>query len=181
MDANESERDPRRGFFIRAAAASVGVLCGAIPFLAGITFLSDPLLRKQKTDEGDGFLPLEIGPDAVPDDGTPLAVKVVADHVDAWNVYPSQPIGSVWLRKDSQGNVVVFNTTCPHLGCYVDYRASQRDFYCPCHTSTFDLDGQRRNQIPPRNLDSLELAVREGKLWVKFQNYRGATAEKIPV
>jgi nitrite reductase/ring-hydroxylating ferredoxin subunit len=181
MDAHEHEPNPRRGFFVRVTAVFVGAVCGAVPFLAGLAFLADPLIRKDETDGGDGFLPLGIGPEALPDDGTPLAVNVVADRVDAWNVYPQQPIGSVWLRKDDQGNVAVFSTTCPHLGCYIDYRAGQRDFFCPCHASTFNLDGQRQNRIPPRDMDTLELTVREEKLWVRFQKFRGATAEKVPV
>ncbi len=183
MDASEhnSPNAQRRSFFAEAIAILSGAICGLVPFVAGLVFLTDPLLRKEKADVGDGFLPLDIGPDALPTDGTPLSVKIMADRTDAWNVYPDQPIGSVWLRKNATGEVVVFNTTCPHLGCYVDYRSGQQDFFCPCHTSTFDLEGNRLNQIPPRNMDNLDVEIRDGKLWVKFENFRGATPDKIPV
>ena len=179
-----SYEKPRRNFLARVAAGIVGGLCGLVPMLAGLTFLANPVLRSgdgsSSGNEGS-FVPLGIGPDAIPDDGTPVSVKVLADRTDAWNVYPNEPIGSVWLRRNSSGKIVVFNTVCPHLGCFVDYRPGNADFFCPCHTSTFDLDGSRVNQIPPRGMDKLEVEERAGELWVRFQNFRGATAEKIPV
>ena len=30
---------------------------------------------------------------------------------------------------------------CPHLGCAIDYRKNTNDYFCPCHNSTFGLDG----------------------------------------
>ena len=117
----------------------------------------------------------------MPADGTPIAVSIRSDKTDAWNVYPDQSIGSVWLRKDPQGKVLAFNTTCPHLGCYVDFRSGKRDFFCPCHTSTFDLNGKRQNAIPPRDMDSLAVDIRDDVIWIRFQNFRGATPEKIPL
>jgi menaquinol-cytochrome c reductase iron-sulfur subunit len=180
-DQTDSNENGRRNFFQRTAAGIVGAVCGLVPFLAGLTFLANPILDSVSADGEKEFLPLGIGPDALPADGTPVAVQVLSDRSDAWNVYPDEPIGSIWLRRTLSGEIAAFNTICPHLGCYVDYRSGSGDFFCPCHTSTFDLEGKRLNQIPPRDMDSLELQERDGKLWVRFQNFRGATTEKIAV
>jgi Rieske Fe-S protein len=69
---------------------------------------------------------------------------------------------------------------CPHLGCKVNYQPSEAHFHCPCHASTFGLDGVKINKIPPRDLDHLETKVQHGKVWVKYQDFRGGVAEKIP-
>ncbi len=176
---------PRRSFVMRAVTSLVAGIVGIVPLIAGGGFLLDPLLRRNRQQEGDdsadGFLPLTIGPDALPDDGTPLAVTVVSDRIDAWNYYEQQPVGSVWLRKTESDELIAFNTICPHLGCSVDYRTAHADFFCPCHLSHFNLKGERQNQIPPRDMDSLELRVADGKIWVKFQNYRGGIPEKTVV
>ena len=175
---------PRRGFFTKATAVFVGGVVGLVPALASIGFLFHPLIRRDTgtAPEEDGFIPLGISPDALPADGTPQSVKVVADKVDAWNYFPDQEIGSVWLRRMPNDQVIAFNTICPHLGCSIDYRGAQKDFFCPCHFSSFGLDGEKQNSIPPRDMDSLPVKIGEdGNIWVDFQNFRGACEEKIPV
>ena len=136
-----------------------------------------------------GSFKLDATTDSLPDDGTPVAVTVKSTLDDAWNRFKDVPVGSVWLRKQPDGSVIAFNSICPHLGCSVNYRRSDDDFFCPCHTSSFDLDGTKTNEVPPRNMDELEIITatdgepgKDGKeLWLKFQNFRGATEQKIPV
>ena len=57
-------------------------------------------------------------------------------------------------------------------------------FLCPCHTSAFTLDGKPTNQVPPRPMDRLEVELSSGddpEVRVKFQRFRTATEEKIPL
>ncbi len=190
----------RRNVLVSATTAILSFLLVAVPsFLAGVFYL-DPILRRKASggDAGggelDGFIKLDATTDSLPDDGTPVAITVKATLDDAWNRFKNVPVGSVWLRKQPSGDVVAFNSICPHLGCSVNYRRSEGDFFCPCHTSSFDLDGGKTNEVPPRDMDTLEVVtatdgVRDGndakakgkELWIKFTNFRGATAEKIPV
>lgn len=182
---------PRRSFMTNFLAAATGALAGLIPTGIGGLFFLDPLLRKKHVDAGSsaaggvqkddkGFIRMAITVDALPNDGAPQKFTVLDDIINAWNKSPNQPIGSVWLRKINN-QVIAFNALCPHLGCAVEHRAAQSDFYCPCHTSAFDLDGKKLNAIPPRDMDSLDLDVRGNEIWIKFQNFRGATNEKVPV
>ena len=109
--------------------------------------------------------------------------RVIADRTDAWNLFPKEPIGAVHVRKTETGQFVAFNVLCPHLGCPVDFRPSQGDFYCPCHNSNFSLDGEAKNAIPPRGLDTLDVhpgKLAEGEIWVKFQNFKTGEHTKIP-
>ena len=168
--------------------------------LAGLFFL-DPILRQRKvaaggTTDGDiprkdyaGFIRLAVTKDAVPQDGTPLAVTVRDDIIDAWNLLRDVPVGSIWLRKVGDGPILAFNSVCPHLGCSVNFRRAENDFFCPCHTSVFALDGRKTNKVPPRDMDTLEVAMRTNgqddangrEIWIRFQNFRRATSEKIAI
>lgn len=31
---------------------------------------------------------------------------------------------------------------CPHRGCLVDYNKEKNEFICPCHGSTFNIEGK---------------------------------------
>ena len=166
----------------RIFAAGIGLLVGAVPACAGLAFFLDPLMRKKKEGNGDGFLKTQVALDALEINGDPQLVKIIMDKVDAWNKYLNQPVGAVYLRRTDKDKVVAFNSRCPHLGCAVDYKPLEQHYFCPCHTSTFDMDGQMQNDIPPRDLDNLEVQIRNGReIWLKFQNFRATTPEKIPV
>ncbi len=186
----ESTRNaaPRRGFLAELLAFFTGTLIVLAPLAAGIGFFFDPLLRKsrKKNDGGDsrrdadGFLRV-TSVASLPAGGIPQTFTVYDDSVDAWNKFPNQPIGRVFLRKLPDGSVTAFNVRCPHLGCSIDYRASQNDYFCPCHLSAFNLDGQKINEIPPRGMDSLDVKLKNGDVWVKFQYFKAASPDKIPV
>lgn len=172
----------RRSFLHRMAAGLVGAVAMVPVAIAAAAFLLSPLRRRRTDPDGaSDFLPLGRSVEALPDDGTPERVPVLADRVDAWNRQPRQAIGTVWLRKLPDGSVAAWTSICPHLGCAVDFRRVQGDFFCPCHTSTFDLDGKRLNRIPPRDMDSLEVRVQDGQIWIRYQRFRGGIADKVIV
>jgi menaquinol-cytochrome c reductase iron-sulfur subunit len=185
----------RRGWFLQMATGALSLLLAAVPAGLGMGFLLDPLLRKRQTAEpsstdsnarkdDQGFLRLDITSDALPADGTPVAYKVHDDKVDAWNRFTQIEVGTIWLRRMNDGSVLALNAICPHLGCQVDHRVARQDFFCPCHTSSFDLDGNRTNQIPPRPMDRLEVRLKPETgttIWLKYENYRAGTSEKIAI
>jgi menaquinol-cytochrome c reductase iron-sulfur subunit len=199
--ATEHASAPRRGWLIQAVTAVISIVIIAVPKLLGTVFYLDPILKRFRPagletasgtasakKDANGFIRLDVTRSAVPADGTPVSVAVRDDITDAWNFFRDVPVGSIWLRRLGD-QVIAFSSVCPHLGCAVSYRRAEGDFYCPCHTSVFTLDGKKNNVIPPRDLDTLELVTRtEGQddpageeLWVKYQNFRRATSEKIPI
>lgn len=182
IQSEHAHGEPRRGFLTHVLAAGIGLLVGTVPALAGLAFFLDPLMRKKKGGGGDGFLKMPVALEALEINGEPQLVKIIMDKVDAWNTYLKQPVGAVYLRRTDKDKVVAFNSRCPHLGCAVDYKPSDKIYFCPCHTSAFGLDGNKMNDIPPRHLDALDVEIRNGtEVWLKFQNFRATTAEKIPV
>ena len=166
---------PRRGF-LSLLAVLAGGIAGLVPFVSGTLFFLDPILRKRPEGGGGKLRAVDLSELAT--DGTPLRVILRSDVVDAWTKYHNRVIGSIYLRLMPNGQVLAFNDTCTHLGCKVDYQAADKQFFCPCHQSAFELDGERKNKTPPRGLDSLEAEIKDGEVWVKYQNFRTGTDKK---
>lgn len=191
-DSPSSEE--RRSFVVRFLTGLIGFVVGIVPAIAGTLFFMDPLVRNKKSgDQGasdpdgvqkdeEGYINLKITVASLPENGSPQSVKIYDDKVDAWNKFKNVEVGTVWLRHDKEtDSVLAFNTICPHLGCAIDYRQANNDFYCPCHTSTFDIGGGRLNKIPPRDMDPLKVKIKDDQIWLKYENFRAGTEERIPV
>src|ERR1700677_4444126 len=143
----------RRDFFKKSAIAVISGILAFVPALAGLMVLLDPLRRKAASGGAIKVTTLS----ALPDDGVPRKFPVLADKVDAWNKYRDVPIGAVYLRRTGDGKVEALNVVCPHAGCFVDFSAERAMFLCPCHNSSFTLDGKIADakSPSPRALDSL--------------------------
>jgi menaquinol-cytochrome c reductase iron-sulfur subunit len=170
----------RRSYLTKAAALAVGGIIAAVAPIAGLFTFLDPLRRK---GESRGMVRVAtIG--ALPDNGEPRKVPVLDVMVDAWNRTENVPVGSVYVQKTGENTVRVLNTVCPHLGCSVSFSAARSGYFCPCHKSSFAVDGKILDpkSPSPRGMDELEAEVRpNGEVWVKFQNFRKGTPDKIPV
>ncbi len=134
------EGDDRRGFVKRVAATVVGALCAIIPGGAALRVFLAPLFKRG----ADATCVPVATLDALPADGVPRMFKIVSDREDAWNRFAAEPIGTVFLRRTAEkpNEVIAFNAVCPHLGCMVGYQSTQHRFYCPCHQSLFETDGE---------------------------------------
>ncbi len=185
-ESSPHEPIPRRGFFISFLTNVIGMAITLTPIVIGSIFFVDPLLRKRKeTGAGEESAAPEEGYvkvarlDSLPTDETPVNFRVKMDIRDAWNLHRDQPVGAVYLSRDAENKLRCFNQICPHLGCDVSFRPDSRSFICPCHDSSFALDGTRNNQIPPRDLDPLDTIVTEtGDIWVKYVKFSPATSER---
>ena len=174
----EDNQGERRGF-IKFLCIVIGAIVSAVPFGAGIWAYINPLTREKGVD-GDGFLKI-TSLDAIPDDGTPAKFSVIADKEDAWNKFKNISVGAIYLRKEA-GKVKALHTVCPHLGCFIDYRSSKSDFFCPCHNSNFKLDGSIVSGVSPRPMDPLKIEIRNKvEVWVKFQNFQPGHDHPIPL
>lgn len=185
MSFDTATPEPRRGFFKRALAVLVGGFVGLVPVLTGVAFFLDPLRTRKKkgksSSDENGFINVATLDSLVVD--VPQRVTVIDDKSDAWNLYPKEPVGAVFLTLSKDKKVTALNTTCPHAGCSVDFVPAKECFLCPCHDSLFKMDGDLKSEKSPspRGLDSLEVEIKNGnEVWVKYQNFRAATKEKIP-
>jgi menaquinol-cytochrome c reductase iron-sulfur subunit len=177
----EPDGAPRRNFLASLGAVVLGGIAGLVPFVAGITALLDPL-RKRAGAEGDGMV-LVSRTSLLPGDGVPRKFTVQADRKDAWTTYRNTPVGAVYLRR-TDDNVSALNVVCPHAGCFVGLAPDATRFQCPCHRSSFDLDGvvNDPSSPSPRDMDVLDVQVRNGdEIWVRFQNFLPGQEDKTPV
>jgi menaquinol-cytochrome c reductase iron-sulfur subunit len=178
---HEQTSDPeKRNFLKKALAVVIAAVTGLVPAAAGLMVLLDPLRRKSV--QRDKILVASLG--ALPPDGLPQKFRIFAPMQDAWNKYPDAPIGAIYLRRTGEKTVEALNVVCPHAGCFVDFRHAQKDFLCPCHNSTFGLDGrvQDKRSPSPRAMDALEVEIRNGsEIWVRFENFQTGTAGKKAV
>ena len=181
MDTSNVPPAPeRREFLSKASAVVIGGSLVVVPFVAGLCVLFDPLRRK--SEMGASVLVTNLS--ALPESGEPRKFSVLSTHVDAWNRTPNVPIGAVYLQRVAEDKVRALNVVCPHTGCFVNYRFAHKDYFCPCHSSSFSIDGRVLDpkSPSPRGLDELPVEIRnETEVWVTFQNFRAGTREKIPV
>jgi menaquinol-cytochrome c reductase iron-sulfur subunit len=179
--SDSTEPNPeRREFLKKACAAGIGTAIMLVPAGAGLSVLFDPLRRKA----AEAATTFVTSLDSIPNDGLPHKFAVLASRVDAWNKFPNAPVGAVYLRRTGDKSVEALNVVCPHAGCFVDFRQERKDFFCPCHNSSFALNGQIADpkSPSPRALDSLEVEIRNDKeVWVRFQNFQTGHSEKIPL
>ena len=169
----------RRDFLVGASAVAAGTLAMLAPIGAAVVSLLDPLRREKLSSE----MVLVARTSAIPEDGSPRKFTVTADRTDAWAAYDDSPVGAVYLRR-SGDEVRALNVVCPHAGCFVGVAKDNSRFSCPCHLSSFDLDGAVDDPTSPspRDMDTLDVEVRNGdEVWVRFQNFLPGRAEKTPV
>jgi len=172
----------RRAFVVEAAACLIGAITAIVPGVAAVAYVFTPLLKKKnKNSADDGFRMVGTAAN-LKAGGAPQFFQVMGVKKDAWTTYPSTSLGAVYIRKEEDGTLTCLNARCTHLGCTVQYQPQHKDFLCPCHASSFNLEGARSNEIPPRNLDPLDVEIRNNdEVWVKFQNYRAGREARIPV
>jgi len=175
-----SEKDePRRDFLKVSVAACVGGCALGAPICAAVRLISAPLFSE---GTGGKFYPIAML-DSLSE--RPQKFSIVDDKKDAWTTLPQQKIGSLFLRKVGV-NVKALHSLCPHAGCMLQRgvkenpqtKVEEELYYCPCHAAHFDLDGGRLNAVAPRDMDSLETEIKEGQVFVKFENFTFGIADK---
>ncbi len=180
MSDTNQPAEPERRVFIKALSFALGGVAGLTPLGVGLYAFCNPLRLRSLKSVFVHVASLE----ALPEDGAPKKFTVITNDEDAWNRYARMPIGAVYLRRTGQQQVEALNVVCPHAGCFVDYIDSTRSFLCPCHRSTFRLDGAINDphSPSPRGLDTLTVEIRNGtEIWVRFQNFVAGQKQKIPV
>jgi menaquinol-cytochrome c reductase iron-sulfur subunit len=176
MEAKAS--DTRRTFVARVTAA-LGALAAAAAVVPGLGLLLAPLRKAGGRGPGRS---VRVASDHQVRPDKPLRVTAVGEQQDAWVRLDRVTLGSCWLvRAHDNAPVRAFSTVCPHLGCSVDYDDQTRRFDCPCHGSSFDLDGRRLAGPAPRGLDELDCTTAGGDVRVVYQRFRTGTPSKEPI
>jgi Rieske Fe-S protein len=76
-------------------------------------------------------------------------------------------------RKGSAGTVedfIALSSTCPHLGCRVNWEGQNKRFFCPCHNGVFDPEGKGIGGPPGdagQSLPRYPLKIENGLLMIE--------------
>ena len=163
--------ESRRSFL--AALLGIGsVFVGAMLSVPLIRFAIFPLIRR--TTELKGSPVGELSEFA--SSAEPVMRTIQIEQVDGWRKAISEK--AVYVTKDSQGQLRVLTSICPHLGCTVPWNKEKKQFICPCHGGTFASDGNRVSGPSLRGMDALETSVENGQLLVQFQYFRQLVSDK---
>ena len=153
---SDGTTDNRRNFFVAAIFGLTGLITAALGVPAAAYLLLPPRTRKDgRWVEAGDISGLQIG--------TPEEMVFRRTRVDGWKVTSEK--ATAWVVKNGS-DVVAFAPQCTHLGCAYHWEEQTKEFLCPCHTSTFSLDGQVLSGPAPRPLDRYEVKVDGNKLLV---------------
>lgn len=145
----------RRNFQLLAVYGLTTIIGAALAIPAAVYLLFPPRIRKRS-----GWV--EAGDLAKMSAGEPQEVVYRRRRTDGWKVTDEK--ASAWVLKTGDSAAVAFSPICTHLGCAVHWDKQNKNFLCPCHTSTFGVDGKVLSGPAPRALDRLETKVEGTKL-----------------
>jgi len=172
LEATLTEPVSRRTFVLRSMAA-IGGVTGALLAVPVIGFAVAPAL---KSGAPVRFLSTSVAPTLRSDTwtrigaladfeiGVPKYVQVERHVVDGW-VQENAPVGVHVVRR-SEGEAVVYDPHCTHLGCPLAWSEGSGAFVCPCHGGSFGPDGVVKSGPPPRSMVRYETKIENGDLFI---------------
>jgi menaquinol-cytochrome c reductase iron-sulfur subunit len=140
----------RRTFHVTFIYGLWSLIGAALSIPAAVYLLLPPRARKQ----GEWVTAADL--DRLPT-GAPQEVVFRRNRQDGWKI--SSEKTSAWLVKTAPDEVVAYSSQCTHLGCAFHWDERRKYFLCPCHTSTFSLDGKVTAGPAPRALDRYDVKI----------------------
>jgi nitrite reductase/ring-hydroxylating ferredoxin subunit len=138
----------RRRFIRVSSAAAVAAAAGA-----GVEYLVTSGAEPAASPPPDTTLR--------PDGGEWRAVAAAHDLPEG-TVLPFDFGAVAGFVRRSGGQVLAVSATCTHLGCRLNLDAPARQLNCPCHRTSFAVDGAvLRHQLPAKPAALPRLVVRE--------------------
>lgn len=176
-DEPPPERDASRRRFLQLATCAVGGGVGAAVLIPAARLVAHPIGRAVVVAGGEPIDAIAVAQVGV----EPVRVPLVAASVrDAYASTPNVVLGAAWLRRANDGTITALSSVCPHKGCTIGYAVAERRYECPCHSATFDVDGQRLSGPAERGLDPLPVTVDGGRVRVTWIRYQPGGKDRTP-
>jgi menaquinol-cytochrome c reductase iron-sulfur subunit len=166
-----------RRSFLSVLTSLIGAVIAAILAVPGLGYVFSPLTRRRPSDAEEGFYDAGSWDELA--ERTPQLVTIEMTHQDGWA--KAQVRRSIWVLKTGAKSAGVFSPICPHLGCPVNWDAAKSQYACPCHASFFSNEGKVLSGPAPRGLDPLPYEIRNGRLLIRWIDFRQGTASREPV
>jgi menaquinol-cytochrome c reductase iron-sulfur subunit len=163
---------PSRRSFLGVLLALGSLFVGALLAVPLIRFALFPLLRRTTEVKNSPVGELSEFSSLT----EPVMRTIQIEQVDGWRKAVSEK--AVYVTKDSQGQLQVLTSICPHLGCTVPWNKEKHQFVCPCHGAAFSPDGTRVSGPSLRGMDTLETSIENGHLQVRFEYFRQLVSDK---
>lgn len=113
----------RRGFLGGSAAVVLPVLCGGCTDNPGPPIVDLPPMAGKQI--------------AIPLSSFPDLMKVGGSLVGMADGYPNPIV----IAQFDQGKFAALDAICTHMKCTVSYNALNVELDCPCHNSSYEVDG----------------------------------------
>ena|SRR5579864_9224277 len=161
----EQEITTRRTFYGAIINGLMALITAALalPALAYLFIKPNSQKKSQWVDAAD-LTQLPIG--------TPQEVTYRRTRVDGWRVMNEKT--TAWVVKTADNQVVAFAPQCTHLACAYHWDDGKHEFVCPCHASTFSIDGKVTGGPAPRPLDRYATRIAGTQLLIGSQVERSA-------
>lgn len=145
-ESPEDKIESRRNF-LKKLWIGLGLLAGAefIGVMAGFLFTGKG--NKEKTEAGKL---IEAGP---------------VDSFKPDSVTPFRG-GRFFLARVDDGGFIAISLRCTHLGCSINWEEDKKLFICPCHASSFNINGDVLNPPAPKALDYYPVIIENGIVMV---------------
>lgn len=87
----------------------------------------------------------------------PRLVRIELRTASGWSEHVERR--GAYVDRLDDGSVRAFSATCPHAGCFVEWRAQSSEYLCPCHGSKWSRDGELLDGPARRGLDPLPVTL----------------------
>jgi cytochrome b6-f complex iron-sulfur subunit len=65
----------------------------------------------------------------------------------------------IFILCTGQSTYIALSQICTHAGCTVDFNSSSKQFVCPCHGGTYNINGKVISGPPPAPLGQYQVTV----------------------
>lgn len=171
--------DEDRRKFLKVATCAIGGGIGAALGVPALVLSVDPATRETVTGP---TAPIDVGSaEEFRLGASPRRVELIAPIVrNGWTAARNVVLGAAWVQRTGADAIVALSAVCPHLGCAVAWDSAAKNFLCPCHESRFGVDGTKLTGPSERGLDTLPVAVVDGRLQLTWVRYKlGQSAREL--
>lgn len=172
-----ADRGESRRRFLQITTCAIGAGVGAAVIVPAARLFAHPVGVKTVSAADEPIDAIGVG--ELRD--LPVRVPMIAREVrDGWAAQRDVALGAAWIRRDAAGRISVLSSVCPHKGCAIGFSPQAKQFECPCHGATFDLDGARQKGPSERGLDPLPFTVEGERVKVRWVRYQPGGSDRKP-